>query len=343
MKNFIKSHPIISYTLITFTISWFFWGSSIVINFSDDIFLGVILVGGFGPAIAAFIMMHVQSEKKITLGSNRLFWSSSFVAIAVVVVTYFLVQSATDEAWKTSVWFGLKDPGLVAIFLITACCLFWGLLVSNAYNEDLKENFLTSFLFQKKKIKWYAFALLLFPAIYSLSFGAGKLLGLKTTEALFSPDAGFFIGFILTFIFMGGNEEFGWRGFFQKELQKKYSPLLSAFVIAIAWVFWHLPLHYNGFYPSDFSFISRFTLGFQMALLYTWLYNKSGYSLLSVVILHAMYNNVSDIFGSSYVPAMSIGIVLVLIFIIEDKMWVKKNYHDTIYQPSVLSQESTEL
>ncbi len=336
MKNFIKSHPNISYVLFTFIISWSFWGSSLVVNYSDDMFLGITLVGGFGPALAAFVLMHIQSDMKLTLGNHRLFWLSSFIAIGVVVVTYFLVQDAGAEGYKNNFWSGLEDPGVPAIFLITICCLFWGLLVSNATNRGLKENYLKSFLFHSNKIKWYAFALLLLPAVYLLSFGVGTLLNLKTTEALFSADTYFFIGFVHTFIFTGGNEEFGWRGFFQKELQKKYSPLLSAFVIAIVWVFWHLPLHINGFYPSEFSFISRFTLGLQLALLFTWLYNKSGYSLLSVVILHAMNNNVSDVFGSSYLPAMAIGIVLVVFFIIDNKMWVRKNYHDHIYQSRVL-------
>ncbi len=325
MKSLIRSNPIISYLIITFTISWLFWFIPMIINLPNDIYLSIILVGGFGPAISGFILLFIQSGKKIAIASKSLFWIFSFLFGLLLFVTHYLVN---NDARLSKFWYNLKDVGLFATFILLACALFWGLLVSNSKNNGLRENYLKSFLFDKSKIKWYTFALLFYPVLYVLGFALGKLFDFETSESLFRPDIYNISGFLLTF-FVAGPEEFGWRGFFQKELQKKFNPLISAIIIALVWSSWHIPLHYNGFYSSDF--LGRFFLSFQLGLLFTWFYNKSGYSILTVMILHTMNNNVWKVFGSSYYPAMTLGIIIVLIFIIDNKMWQRKNYHTKLY------------
>jgi membrane protease YdiL (CAAX protease family) len=174
-------------------------------------------------------------------------------------------------------------------------------------------------------------AILIYPALYALSYALGKILNLETTETLIDLNWGFCIAFLLTFFTTGSVEEFGWRGYLQKEAQKKYSPLITSLIIAAVWMLWHLPLHFNGFYPSDLSFFSRITLALQLAFLFTWFYNRSGYSILTVMILHAMNNNVGRVFGSSYLPAVALGVGLIIYFIIDNKMWKNKSYHNQFY------------
>jgi len=325
MKSLIRSNPIISYLIITFLITWLFWFAPMIISLPKDIYFSIIMVGGFGPAISGFILLHIESDKKIAIASKSLFWVFSFLFGFLLFVTHYLVN---HDARLSEGWYDLKDVGIVATLILLACAFFWGLLVSNSKNSGLKENYLKSFLFDKTKIKWYAFALLFYPVLYVLGFALGKLFDFETSESLFTPDIYNIPGFLLIF-FVAGPEEFGWRGFFQKELQKKYNPLISAIVIALVWSSWHIPLHYNGFYSSDF--LGRFFLSFQLGLLFTWAYNKSGYSILTVMILHTMNNLVGNIFGSSYYPAMTLGIIIILIFIVDNKMWQRKNYHIKFY------------
>ena len=47
---------------------------------------------------------------------------------------------------------------------------------------------------------------------------------------------------IPVFFFFGGSEEVGWRGVLQPELEKKLPFIPTAFVIAVIWVLWHVPL-----------------------------------------------------------------------------------------------------
>ena len=186
-----------------------------LINLPNDLYLSVILVGGFGPAISGLILLFILSGKKITIASKPLFWIFSFLFGLLLLVTHYLVN---NEARLRDFWYNLKDVGFIAALILSACALFWGLLVSNSKNNGLRENYLKSFLFDKSKVKWYAFALLFYPVLYVLGFVFGKLLDFETSESLFTPDIYNVSGFFLIF-FIAGPEEFGWRGFFQKELQ----------------------------------------------------------------------------------------------------------------------------
>ena len=335
IKKIIKSNPIISYLIITFLITWSFWFAPMIISLPKDINLGIILIGGFGPAIAAFILLHIYSGIRIKIELKSLFWLFSFIAILIISLVTVFVKIGNSSTWDRNFWNGLNDLSILGAILLLASCFFWGLMMSNSKNINLRENFLKSFLFDSTKIKWYAFAFLFYPILYALGFVFGKLFNYETSESLFTPDTYFIPAFLLTFFFTGAPEEFGWRGFFQKELQKKYNPLITSILIALVWSSWHIPLHYNGFYSSDFDFLNRFLISFQLGLLFTWCYNKSGYSILTVMILHTMNNNVGKIFGSSYYPAMTLGIIIVLIFIIDNKMWKKKDYHSEIYTPKI--------
>ena len=336
MKSLITSNPIISYLILTFIITWSFWFVPMIISLPKDINLGIILIGGFGPAIAAFILLHINSGIKIKIESKPLFWLFSVIAMVIISLAYFFVKNGTSDAWARNFWDGLNELSILGVILLLASCFFWGLMMSNSKKINLTENYLKSFLFDISKLKWYAFAFLFYPVLYALGFMFGKLFDFETSMYFFDPDPYFILAFLLTFFFTGAPEEFGWRGFFQKELQKKYNPLVTSILIALVWSSWHIPLHYNGFYSSDFNFLDRFLVIFQLSLLFTWCYNKSGYSILTVMILHSMNNNVGKIFGSSYYPAMTLGIIIVLIFIVDNKMGQRKNYHTKLYSAEKL-------
>lgn len=297
-----------------------------------DVYLGIILLGNLGPAIAAFIFLHYQSGSKIRIQSKSLFWLFFSILLILFILIRLLAELGYSDNWVFNEYNGFMDIGVLGTLLLLVYCFIWGLFMSNAGNKKLKENYLESFLFNQKKWKWYILALLIYPALYALSYGLGKILNLETAETLVDLNWGFFIGFLISFFLTGGQEEFGWRGYLQKEMQKKYSPLITSLIIAGVWMLWHLPLHFNGFYPSDFTFFSRITLALQLAFLFTWFYNRSGYSILTVMILHAMNNNVGSMFGGSYLPAMALGVGLIIYFIIDNKMWKRKSYHKKIYE-----------
>jgi membrane protease YdiL (CAAX protease family) len=91
-------------------------------------------------------------------------------------------------------------------------------------------------------------------------------------------------------------EETGWRGYGLAELQRHRSPLMATVVVALFWVGWHAPLFvvvdsYRNFgLPILIGWIVGLLCG---AVVLSWLYNRSGGSILLVAVWHATYNLIS--------------------------------------------------
>jgi membrane protease YdiL (CAAX protease family) len=88
-------------------------------------------------------------------------------------------------------------------------------------------------------------------------------------------------------------EEFGWRGFAQPRLQQRVGALWAAIVIGALWSSWHLwPLFAPGgaslFLPSDV--LQTYVRLIGTAVIYAWIYNSTGGSLLAVMVAHAGHN-----------------------------------------------------
>jgi membrane protease YdiL (CAAX protease family) len=77
-------------------------------------------------------------------------------------------------------------------------------------------------------------------------------------------------------------EEPGWRGYALPSLQAKRSPLVAALMIGLLAAGWHLPIVLVGA-VSPFELLAPFSLG----IVSSWVYNRTGGSLLLSLILHA--------------------------------------------------------
>lgn len=109
--------------------------------------------------------------------------------------------------------------------------------------------------------------------------------------------------FISFFIVAGLGEELGWTGFLMPRLQARYSALTSCVIRAILGGLWHLPVFlYARLQPpalSDFPYSgwiagkgfvvavgALLMFGLCWSILYTWIFNNTGGSLLLVAVLH---------------------------------------------------------
>ena len=281
--------------------------------------------------LAGYIITVTNSGAKFKIGSKLIFILVFVGASIVLFLRLFLINQGLDD--QNGKFPALNEVSIVGLIIFAIAFFILGLNASNANNANLKENYLSTFLFKKIKLKWYLIGLLLLPILYVTSYYFGILFSQETTDFVIKPEAIWLIGFFSTFFFFGGNEEFGWRGFLQKELQKKYNLLVVSLIISFLWSFWHLPLHYNGIYSTGgfMDLLPRFIWMIPYTLIFTWLYNKSSYSILTVVILHAMINNTGKALGYSEIVSIVLVILLCIYCIIDDKMWKKKSYH-FVYQ-----------
>lgn len=143
--------------------------------------------------------------------------------------------------------------------------------------------------------KWYAAAIGI-PVIVALGSGAvAQVLGSPVDFSGFAFDPiTLGIGIILGTTIGGGQEELGWRGFAQPELQERYGGLWAAVIIGVLWGGWHLPLFFD---PTAVH--SQWPLSSQLAyfvgiiafsILLAWVYNGSGGSILLAMLMHGAEN-----------------------------------------------------
>jgi membrane protease YdiL (CAAX protease family) len=103
-------------------------------------------------------------------------------------------------------------------------------------------------------------------------------------------------------LFLGGpmGEELGWRGFALPRLQRQTNAFDASILLGLIWGLWHLPLYFvSGTGQSEMladgtspafaigGFIG-WTIG--LSVLFTWLFNQTGGSLIVVILFHAAVN-----------------------------------------------------
>jgi len=92
----------------------------------------------------------------------------------------------------------------------------------------------------------------------------------------------------------GGQEDLGWRGFMLPILQDSYSALVSSAIVGVTWAAWHLPLFLNattthGGWPLSQQLLWMVSI-LAGSILWTWMYNSTGGSVLAVAVFHAGVN-----------------------------------------------------
>jgi uncharacterized protein len=147
-------------------------------------------------------------------------------------------------------------------------------------------------------------------------WGAGLDLPRPVDFGLFSgtPAVGVPAVFLMITSVGGLGEETGWRGFALPRLQRRLSPLTASLVLAVVWASWHLPQFlviatYRAFgVVEDVGFVVGLACG---AIVLTWLYNRSGGSILLVVIWHGVYNLAGGTQGATGVVAAVVSMLVV--------------------------------
>jgi len=143
-------------------------------------------------------------------------------------------------------------------------------------------------------IHWYLIAL----AGPSILFVAGDLIRLLADAPLPTswfaiPSAGaaaFLLGALIAGSF---GEEVGWRGLGQPRLQQQYGAFWAAVIVGSVWSLWHL---WPAVAPGGIATMTWSDVGLTFlrltstSIIYAWLYNNTGGSLLVVMLAHAGHN-----------------------------------------------------
>ena len=255
------------------------------------------LVGSYGPALAALLV----TAREAAPGRRRNAKSTAAAVVVLAVSAWVLSLSwhsgpdADQASWALVVLLG------VAILPAAVTWLFMA-LTRDADDPDTMSPGVAGAPSRGSWFLWIALALALFPTlsvlgatVVGLVSGAGATL---TGGTAWPSDAPALLGVFAATALYGGplGEEPGWRTFALPRLQTRLSPVLASVVVGLGWAAWHLPLQLQGAYepsmaPQLAGIITRFLSQVAVSVIFTWLFNHSGGSLLVVVVLHTSLNN----------------------------------------------------
>ena len=164
---------------------------------------------------------------------------------------------------------------------------------------------------------WYALALGVPLAIHLITAGLTMATGASVARATGSSVLAVLATFALRLVNPTDGplgEEPGWRGFAQPGLQGiGYSPLLSTAILSVLIAGWHVPLLFledGGLQLSVAVNVLVTTVA--VTFWYAWLFNRTGGSVLLVLIAHALEGSI-EADGWIYTGlwcAMAIGLVI---------------------------------
>lgn len=188
-------------------------------------------------------------------------------------------------------------PGTIAPALVAVALTAW------AEGRGGVRSLLSRILLWRVGARWYVFALSFMAAAKAAAallhylvdgtwppFNAGAVLALL------------FVVWISMWIQAG--EEVGWRGYALPRLSAAMGLGWASVVLGLVWAVWHLPLFLlPGIETTGQSFPVYVLYVVALSVAMTWLYWKTGGSLLLVMLMHAAINNSKGIIPTGSLPS----------------------------------------
>ena len=214
-------------------------------------------------------------------------FTKQYPVAAFFILTYILswgVGLLTDAVWETT-----QSVLLTLPFLILSLAPLSAVLIVSASigGKGAILDLLRKLTTWRVGWRWYLLALFLQPALNLAAIYMNVLLGTPApTATAFGTLPALLGAFTLRLVNpLDGPmlEELGWRGFAQPRLQEHFSPLTANLILAALVILWHLRLIPAGNYawiyiPGTMA----------VTLIYGWVYNATGGSVLLTLIMHAV-------------------------------------------------------
>lgn len=183
---------------------------------------------------------------------------------------------------------------------------------------------------------WILLASLFEPVIFggiTLAYGLIYKGFPMTQNMSVIPEIVSYIGtFTLGLFRWGLAEEIGWRGWMLPKLQGRLAPLTASLVLAIITSLWHInpdtisdiAVSKSGAYLYVFcpEIVERLLISIPFTMVITWIFNKTGGSLLSAILFHSASNTsyfwIDEVFGivKSDFFRISFSVTLVIVAIV---------------------------
>ncbi len=329
MKTLAQKHPVITFLLITFAWTWLFWFAAMPFRGQTLLVTAIVLIGGYGPAISGILTLDLRSDQKPSISPKRIMTMLLISAVIFGVLTLRYLAGNISNFDILAEDLTLTTP-IVVIAVIAS--LVGGWVFSSAVSDNTEvRTCMASILPTRLPPLWILFAVLFYPIMILASWGLSALFGMNAEyPGLWEQPALeilplYSLTFCMTLLIQGGNEEIGWRGFMQPELQKRFNPLVAALIVSVFWSLWHLPLFLNGVYDADvvMGMVSGGIYRIPLAIFLAWFYNRSGGNLFLTMFLHASFNRTPSLLPTPSLMLMVFCLIVAAVMVVKDKMWRK--------------------
>jgi membrane protease YdiL (CAAX protease family) len=345
IKEWIERYPIAAFFILATIIMYGLLFPAIYMIQGDNI-TGQITryyfsrIAVYSPAISGVILARFLSvEKERLFSGNRFQMMIPFWIIALIIQLADLKLNAPPEA---------SFIGLVIFAIPVSFLPAWILFMALTGSKGIKD-LLSSLIIPRGKAAYYLIALLTFPFVQVAGSFITNILNGKAGFPEIGQLSGSFyiilITFLSVFFYSGGiNEEAGWRGFAQKRLQSRHSPIVTVLVLWVLLIIWHVPndiiQYQNGGYIA--VRIMAFPL---ITVLFSWIFNRTGGSILPVALFHASMNSMNPLMG--IFPITPAGNIILLSFavivVFTDRMWRKLPVSHPAVHQDIISQSNENL
>ena len=143
-------------------------------------------------------------------------------------------------------------------------------------------------------VRWYLLAVLGLPVV--VLAGAVALFGTAALEALTDDWRLLFTSvlpvLLLQLALFQLAEEVGWMGFLQARLQDRHGPLRASLLVTVPFALWHLPDLFAQVGLATALMILPILAAAHLCarVVFMWLYNATGASVLLVAVFHASFD-----------------------------------------------------
>ena len=164
------------------------------------------------------------------------------------------------------------------------------------------------------------------PALYAERFGSGGVYALDSTphlslgpiallRELLQLSPWLAVANFAAFSLLTGpvSEEFGWRGWVLPRLQERRSALRASICVGLLWGLWHTGpdfwrLLFEGDERALLYPVAMTTGTVPLSIIFCWLYNSTGSSLLPPMLFHASFNATLSILALTWASRSSLWI-----------------------------------
>ena len=327
MKTLAQKQPVITFLLITFAWTWLFWFAAMLFRGQTLLVTVIVLIGGFGPAVGGILTLDLRSGQKPSMSPKH---TLTMLLISVLIFGVLSLRYLVGNIPNFDILAEDLTLTMPIVMIAVIASLVGGWVFSSAVSDNSEvRTGMDSILPKRLSPLWTLFTVLFYPVMILASWGLSTLLGMNTEfPGLWEqPPLEILPLYILTFcvtlLIQGGNEEIGWRGFMQPELQKRFSPLVAALIVSVFWSLWHLPLFLNGVYDADLvmGMVSGGIYRIPLAIFLAWFYNRSGGNLFLTMFLHASFNRTPSLLPTPSLMLMALCLIVAVVMVIKDKMW----------------------